>query len=121
VHQLPEALHAGGAEDGERQRGIQTLPAPAATRPVSLPLPAFDNAALPLEALLDGGDCCVGLLYTGAAAEKCDFSVLSSERASSGLEALSLLYLSLARNSWMTHLPHSLSALTALRVDHVAL
>jgi hypothetical protein len=23
VHQLPEALHAGGAEDGERQRGIQ--------------------------------------------------------------------------------------------------
>ena len=39
----------------------------------------------------------------------------------SGLEALSLLYLSLARNSWLTHLPHSLSALTALRVDHVAL
>ena len=40
----------------------------------------------------------------------------------SGLEALaSLQHLSLARNSWLTHLPHSLSALTVLRVDHVAL
>ena len=58
-----------------------TLPAPAATRPVSLPLPAFDNAALPLEALLDGGDCCVGLLYTGAAVAACG-EILESQRPS---------------------------------------
>ena len=39
-----------------------------------------------------------------------------------GLGALaSLQHLSLARNSWLTHLPHFISALTALCVDHVAL
>ena len=58
-----------------------TPPGSAATRPVSTPLPAFDNAALPLAALLDSGDGCVRLLYTGAAVAACG-EILKSQRPS---------------------------------------